>query len=291
MRRHGLSFFIMVQFGLLALRLTTRGILVLGFLSGLISCGSPTDQPAAVLPVQQMIVEVVAEFPHDGEAFTQGLEFVDGRLFESTGLVGQSQIREIDLSLGLARRWGFLNSTWFGEGFTALPDGRLVQLTWKSGRAAVWDIEPFSLATTWSYGGQGWGICLLDSTTLVMSDGSSSLTLRSPEDFRRLGQVEVTQNGQPVDRLNELECVDGTVWANVWQTDLLLGIDPVTGAVTHEVDASMLPVDRSSLGSDDVLNGIAFHAESGHFFLTGKRWPTLFEVTFVPADGVPLIQP
>jgi glutaminyl-peptide cyclotransferase len=124
-----------------------------------------------------------------------------------------------------------------------------------------------------------------------MSDGSSSLTLRSPEDFRRLGQVEVTQNGQPVDRLNELECVDGTVWANVWQTDLLLGIDPVTGAVTHEVDASMLPVDRSSLGSDDVLNGIAFHAESGHFFLTGKRWPTLFEVTFVPADGVPLIQP
>jgi len=280
----------MMQFGLPVLQLTTRGIFVLGLLSGLVSCGSLADPPASVLPVQQMVVEVVAEFPHDDEAFTQGLQFVNGQLFESTGLVGHSQIREMDFSVGQALRWGDLDLTWFGEGFTALPDGRLVQLTWKAGRAAVWDIEPFSLATTWAYGGQGWGICLLNPTTLIMSDGSSALTLRSPEDFRRLGQVEVTLDGQPVDRLNELECVDGTVWANVWQTDLLLGIDPATGAVTHEVDASMLPVDRSSLGSDDVLNGVAFHAESGHFFLTGKRWPTLFEVIFVPADGVPVNQ-
>jgi glutamine cyclotransferase len=241
--------------------------------------GGGSADPTPV--VRALHTEVVAEYPHDPEAFTQGLEMVGGRLFESTGLFGASTIREVDRATGTVIRSAPIQETFFAEGMTALSDGRLVQLTWKAGRAAVWDIDTFVQVDTWAYGGQGWGVCLLDADTLVVSDGSATLAFRSTADFRRLRGVQVTEAGMPVDRLNELECVDGTVWANVWHTDRMVAIDPGTGAVTAVVDASGLPVDRAALGPEDVLNGIAHDPTTGRFLLAGKRWPTLYEVEFV----------
>jgi len=239
--------------------------------------GNPTDGPA-----RQLVPRVVATSPHDPDAFTQGLELVDGRLFESTGLYGVSDIREVDRATGRVLRSSPLEVSWFGEGVTAVDGGRAVQLTWKAGRAVVWDLASLTAIDVWTYGGQGWGLCLLDAGTLAMSDGSSFLTLRRSDDLTRISEVPVVLDGRPVERLNELECVDGTVWANVWLTDDIVAIDPSTGRVTAVVDASGLLADRSGLGEDDVLNGIAHDPTSGHFLVTGKRWPVLFEVVFEP---------
>ena len=250
----------------------------------LVACGSgeptPADGPETV---RRLVPRVVATHPHDPESFTQGLELVDGRLFETTGLYGQSGIREVDRSTGRVLRSAPLDPTWFGEGFTALGDGRALQLTWKAGRAVVWDLGDLTVVDTRTYGGQGWGLCRLDGDTLVQSDGSATLTLRNPDSFQRLSQLEVTLDGRPVDRLNELECVDGTVWANVWRTDRIVAVEVASGRVTAVVDTSDLVANRSGFGSDDVLNGIAHDPEAGRFLLTGKRWPVLFEVVFEPA--------
>jgi len=250
----------------------------------LAACGSgeptPADGPETV---RRLVPRVVATHPHDPESFTQGLELVDGRLFETTGLYGRSGIREVDRSTGRILRSAPLDPTWFGEGFTALGEGRALQLTWKAGRAVVWDLGDLTVVDTRTYGGQGWGLCRLDGATLVQSDGSATLTLRNPDSFQRLSQLEVTLDGRPVDRLNELECVNGTVWANVWRTDRIVAVEVGSGRVTAVVDASDLVADRSGFGSDDVLNGIAHDPKTGRFLLTGKRWPVLFEVVFEPA--------
>jgi glutaminyl-peptide cyclotransferase len=246
------------------------------------ACGGNEADPAPAT-VRHLVPRVVATHPHDLEAYTQGMELVDGVLYETTGRYGASGIREVDLATGRVLRSAPLDDGWFGEGFTSLGDGRAVQLTWKSGRAVVWDLATFDLVGTFAYGGQGWGLCRLDAGTLVMSDGTDTLALRDPTDFHRLERVRVTLYGEPVDRLNELECVDGTIWANVWQTDRIMAIDPTTGLVGAVVDASGLVADRSGFGVDDVLNGIAHDPDSGNFLLTGKRWPVLFEVVFEPA--------
>ena len=253
--------------------------LILGLLLGACGGNGPDPGPTAV---RRLVPRVVATHPHDPDAFTQGLELVDGSLYETTGLFTASGIREVDRSTGRVLRSASLDDSWFGEGFTALGDGRAVQLTWKAGRAVVWDLDTFDAVGTLAYGGQGWGLCRLDADTLAMSDGSATLSLRDPDDFHRVGQVKVALGGKPVDRLNELECVDGTVWANVWQTDRIVAIDPATGNVTAVVDASGMVADRSGFGDDDVLNGIAHDPDSGRFLLTGKRWPVLYEVFFEP---------
>ena len=247
------------------------------------ACADNEADPAPAT-VRHLVPRVVATHPHDLEAYTQGLELVDGVLYETTGRYGASGIREVDLATGRVLRSAPLDDGWFGEGYTSLGDGRAVQLTWKSGRAVVWDLATFDIVGTFAYGGQGWGLCRLDAQTLVMSDGTNTLTLRDPTDFHRLERVRVTLYGEPVDRLNELECVDGTIWANVWQTDRIMAIDPTTGLVGAVVDASGLVADRSGFGVDDVLNGIAHDPDSGRFLLTGKRWPVLFEVVFEPAS-------
>ena len=251
----------------------------------LATCGSgepaPADGPETV---RQLVPRVLATHPHDPESFTQGLELVDGRLFETTGLYGRSGIREVDRSTGRVLRSAPLDPTWFGEGFTSLGNGRALQLTWKAGRAVVWDLGNLTVVETRTYGGQGWGLCRLDAATLVQSDGSATLTLRDLDSFQRLSQVEVLLDGRPVDRLNELECVNGTVWANVWQTDQIVAVEVASGRVTAVVDASDLIADRSGFGSDDVLNGIAHDLEAGRFLITGKHWPVLFEVVFEPAS-------
>jgi len=244
---------------------------------------APSSEEVAE-PADRLTLRVVATSPHDPDAFTQGLELVDGRLLETIGGYGESEIREIDRSTGRVLRSASLDASWFGEGMTAIGGDRAVQLTWKAGRALVWDLATLTVVDVWTYGGQGWGLCLLEAGTLAMSDGSSFLTLRDSGDLTRIADVQVLLDGRPVERLNELECVDGTVWANIWLTDTIVAIDPSTGRVTAVVDASGLLADRSNLDVDDVLNGIAHDPLSGHFLLTGKRWPVLFEVVLESAS-------
>ena len=235
--------------------------------------------------VRLLVPRVVAEHPHNPGAFTQGLELVDGLLVESTGLYGSSTLRVVDLTSGKALRSQDLADGRFGEGVTALGDGRVVQLTWKAGRAVLWRLDPLVPVGTWDYDGEGWGICRLNDDTLATSDGSATITLRRSEDFSQMGSIKVTLDGRPVGRLNELECVGSTIWANVWLTDRIVAVNAIDGRVTAVVDASDLPVDRSSLAPDSVLNGIAHDPDTDHFLLTGKHWPLLFEVELVDATG------
>lgn len=238
-----------------------------------------TDPPTT--GVTNLDVEVTATYPHDPTAFTQGLEILDdGHLVESTGGYGESALRRVEVSTGTVLDEAELPASHFGEGVTAVGD-RLVQLTWQEGTAFVYEVDDLTVVDRFEYTGEGWGLCLLGDR-LIMSDGSPTLTWRDPVTFAAQGQVEVTLLGQPVEELNELECVDGRVWANVWRTDTIVGIDPGTGEVEAVVDAGDL-LDRAAHPSADVLNGIAWDEASGTFLLTGKWWPTVFRVRFVPA--------
>ena len=223
---------------------------------------------------------VLAEYPHDSNAFTQGLEFFGERLFESTGLYGNSSIREVDLQSGSTIDLVMLDTDMFGEGLTFLDENRILQLTWKSEEALIWELEPLRIKDSWKYEGQGWGVCLLDDGRLAMSNGSSSLSFRDPKTFEVINSIEVTLDGVKVEKLNELECDDQTIWSNIWQTDRIIGINPSTGHVTHVLDASNLPLNKESLPSDAVLNGIAQIPGSENFLITGKLWPKIFEVSF-----------
>lgn len=249
---------------------------------------SPADAssapPSEPVEVRRLDLEIVARYPHDRRGFTQGLLWHGGHLYESTGRYGQSEIRRLDLESGrvLARRR--LDDSLFGEGLARVGD-RLVQLTWQAGVANVYELESLALIDAWSYDGQGWGLAYdPEGARLIRSDGSARLTFHDPMTFAELGNVEVTLDGRPLANLNELEVVDGAVWANVWQRQELVRIDPENGAVTAIVDARGLlgPVERRGT---DVLNGIAYDPESGLFYLTGKLWPALFAVRFVDAEA------
>lgn len=236
-----------------------------------------TEAPAGIAA---LVPEIVATHPHDPLAFTQGLEFHQGALIESLGEYGRSSRRIVDPGTGSVSSEVSLPLEQFGQGLTVIDD-RLIQLTWRSGRAIVSDPSTLEATDQFSFEGEGWGLCA-QPDRLVMSNGSSTLTFRDPVSFEPIGTVEVTLNGDPVSNLNELECVDGQVWANVWLTNQILQIDPSTGAVTATVDASSLVPTDQALGREDVLNGIAFDPDSSNFWVTGKRWATMYEVRFVP---------
>jgi glutaminyl-peptide cyclotransferase len=234
-------------------------------------------------PPERLKVKVLATRHHDPAAFTQGLVFHDGSLYESTGLYGSSSLREVDPVSGAVKRKVDVPSEYFAEGL-ALVDDRLIQLTWKEQKALVYKLAGFAPAGELRYEGEGWGLCW-DGKRLVMTDGSDKLTFRDPKTLAFLGEVTVTRAdrmGEQVLNLNELECVDGVVYANVWQTDDILRIDPSNGRVTAVIDASGLltPEERQRT---DVLNGIAWDPQRRVFLITGKLWPKLFEVSFVPA--------
>lgn len=240
----------------------------------------PTDTQTAGVPLH-LKAEVVSTYPHDQSAFTQGLLLHEGDLYESTGLYGRSTLRRVDLQTGGVFRRVSLPDELFGEGLARVGN-RLVQLTWQEGRALVYDMLRFEQVGQFQYDGEGWGLCH-DGKRLVMSDGSHRLTFRDPETFAVIGQVEVRTNGRPQARINELECVNGTVYANVWSTDRLLEIDPNDGHVRAVIDASNLlsEEERRALNPDAVLNGIAYDPATKTFLLTGKLWPKLFRVRFV----------
>lgn len=243
---------------------------------GLVACqGAP----------KTLVPEVLASYPHDSGAFTQGLVWDGGRLFESTGLNGRSTLREVALESGEVIRQLALDERYFAEGLALVGD-KLYQLTWRAGEAFRYDAETFDLETTYRYDTEGWGLCF-DGRDLYMTDGSARLFRRDPESFAvtRTVVVRAQEDGReaPVTNLNELECVGNYVYANVWLSDTIVKIDKASGRVVATVDASGLltPEERAGLENGAVLNGIAYNPESDTFYLTGKLWPKLFEVRFV----------
>ncbi|MEP7305437.1 MAG: glutaminyl-peptide cyclotransferase [Acidobacteriota bacterium] len=223
---------------------------------------------------------VVHTYPHDRDAYTQGLEFVDGALFESTGLNGRSSIRKVQLETGRVLRRRDVPQAHFGEGIT-IWRSRMFELTWQSHVAFVYDSESFEPRGSFAYTGEGWGLTH-DGTSLIMSDGTADLRFLDPTTFQERRRVRVTDAARPVSSLNELEYVNGQVFANVWTTDRIARIDPQTGRVLGWIDLAGLLSARDRVNGDAVLNGIAYDEKGARLFVTGKLWPSLFEITIVP---------
>lgn len=254
----------------------------LGAVAAILGAALTLSVPATAF--ERVRPELIRVLPHDPEAFTQGLLYYCGRFFESTGLYGESTLREVDPTSGNVLRSLALPEREFGEGLARVGE-QLIQLTWREGIARRYQIDDFAVRGAHEYAGQGWGLCY-DGRRLVMTDGSSELYFRDPESFELMGSRTVRRDGVPVEQLNELECVGDLVYANVWMTDEILRINPDDGEVLTEIDASGL-LTESEAARADVLNGIAYDDLSGSFFITGKRWPRVFEVRFPFAAGAP----
>lgn len=223
--------------------------------------------------------EIIETIPHDPEAFTQGLEFDGDRLFESTGLFGESTIREVNPQTGSVIASVDLAEV-FGEGLTIVDD-TVIQLTWLDGTAYRYDLDTLDQVASYSYDGEGWGLCD-DGAQLVMSNGSSSLQFRDRQTFELLSTVDVEFNNSPVEELNELECVNGMVWANIWKSSLIIEVDPATGKVTTVLNARTLTPPSVEGSSSKVLNGIAYDDRDGTYLITGKQWPVMYRVRLEP---------
>ena len=222
---------------------------------------------------------VVNTYPHDQDAFTQGLVFENGVIYEGTGLYGQSSLRKVDLESGNILQIYELPDRYFGEGITIFED-IIIQLTWKSNTGFVYDKIGFKLLRDFSYAAEGWGITH-DGNRLIMSDGTSTLYFLDPKTFSIIGHIDVYDNSLPVNMLNELEYINGQIYANVWQTDYIAIIDPQSGQVSGWIDLSGLVPSQYASTSIDVLNGIAYDTEKERLFITGKLWPWLFEIKLV----------
>lgn len=249
----------------------------------LLACSDSPAGNEANLPPQAPVYgyAVVGVYPHDREAFTQGLAF-DGQgvLYESTGQRGKSSLRRVELSSGAVLQRHDLPTSLFGEGITVFGN-RIIQLTWRAGRAFVYDRDSLSVLQAFTYRTEGWGLTH-DGRRLIMSDGTATLYFLHPDTFAETAHLTVRDHRGPVIRLNELEYVHGEILANVWQTDRVARIDPRTGHVTGWIDLGGLlqPSDRRQ--PVDVLNGIAYDSRTNRLFVTGKWWPKLFEITLTP---------
>jgi glutamine cyclotransferase len=225
--------------------------------------------------------QIVHTYPHDPKAFTQGLIYVDGHLYESTGLNGDSSLRMVDLTTGRILQKYDLPQDYFGEGLTDWGS-TLIQLTWKAHTAFVYDRFSFRLLKTFHYSGEGWGLTH-DFKQLIMSDGTSYLRFLDPSNFKVMRRLQVIDDsGHPIDNLNELEFIRGEIYANVWHSDDVLRISPETGEVLGVIDLRGIIDKRELQGGDAVLNGIAYDAPNNRLFVTGKLWPSLFEIRTLP---------
>jgi glutamine cyclotransferase len=225
--------------------------------------------------------EVVHVFPHDPAAFTEGLFYLNGFLYESTGLEGRSSIRKVRLQTGEVLERHEIPGQYFGEGIVNWGS-RLIELTWQSHVGFVYDLKTFKPLGDFHYEGEGWALTQ-DGTQIFMSDGTSTLRVLNPKTLLPAGMIPVTLDGKPVERLNELEWVKGEIFANVWQTNWILRIDPRDGRVVGIVDLrGLLPAEDTVAGTTDVLNGIAYDAQRDRLFVTGKNWPKLFEIRLKP---------
>lgn len=264
-------------------------LLVIVMFSGLTACW-PKLQSA--LRVSQISVDpedppvygyrVVKAYPHDPGAFTQGLVYdpEDGVLYEGTGMWGRSSLRKVEPETGKILQIRRLPAEYFGEGIAVWGE-KIVQLTWQSRTGFVYDKGSFELLQTFSYPTEGWGITH-DLEKLIMSDGTSTLYFWDPDTLKEIGHVDVRDRDAPVKNLNELEYIDGLVFANVWQTDRIAVIDINTGRVVAWLDLAGILSEEDRTGGEDVLNGIAYDAENDRLFVTGKDWPKLFEIELIP---------
>lgn len=240
-----------------------------------------TETPAATPAAPRTYTyRVIESYPHSTDSYTQGLLFADGVMWEGTGEYGHSRLQRIDLETGRTDVVATLPRSEFGEGI-ALLDGKIYQLTWENNKAYVYDAATGRQLRTFAYAGEGWGLTT-DGERLYMSDGSEYLRILDPETFRVQRSVPVTFRGTPVQLLNELEWIDGKIWANVYVTDQIVIIDPASGIVEGVIDLRGLLPDEEIAPDTDVLNGIAYDAASERIFVTGKRWSKLFEIEIIP---------
>ena len=226
---------------------------------------------------------IVHTYPHDAQAFTQGLVFVDGHLYESTGINGKSSLRMLDLESGRVLQDLPVDSKYFAEGLTDWAS-TLVQLTWQSHVALVYDRFSFRLLRTFSYTGEGWGLTH-DAKSLILSDGTATLRYFDPATFHEERRVTVRDHGKPVTELNELEYVRGQIYANIWHSDRIARISPMTGKVLGWIDLKGLLAPAERTDPEAVLNGIAYDAGHNRLFVTGKLWPKLFEIEVIPESA------
>ena len=264
------------------------GLLLLAGAALVCSCSGPQGSLPSVTPAPTPTIafyytyEVINTYPHDRNAFTQGLVYEDDVLYEGTGLKGRSSLREVELETGKVLQKLDLVAQYFGEGITIWGD-EIIPLTWQSHVGFVYDKDSFELLHEFSYPTEGWGITH-DSKRLIMSDGTSTLHFLDPETLEEIGSIQVFDGNGPLVRLNELEYINGEVYANIWQTDLITRIELDTGRVTGWIDLTGLLSTEDLTQSVDVLNGIAYDAEHDRLFVTGKLWPKLFEIRLIPQD-------
>jgi glutaminyl-peptide cyclotransferase len=245
-----------------------------------LACGAKTRvDPSPAQKVQAYGYKVINAYPHDRAAFTQGLVFKDGVLWESTGQYGLSSLRKVDLKTGKVLNSVPVPRDFFAEGMTVFR-GKVFQLTWQNKRGFTYDPADFSKTGEFRYDGEGWGLTH-DADSLVMSDGTNKLRFIDPETFAVRRTVGVFEDGRPLERLNELEYVKGEIYANVWQTDRVVRIDPRDGRLTGTIDLTGLLPEADRDADTDVLNGIAYDDSGDRLFVTGKNWPKLFEIRLV----------
>ena len=265
-------------------------LLLLLAVSGISSCSSipgyENDKyPAHSVKPQSVPVysyKIVNTYPHDNGAFTQGLVFENDVIYEGTGLYGKSSLRKSDLETGRVLQSYELPAQYFGEGITVFQD-IIIQLTWKSNTGFVYDKNSFKLLHDFTYATEGWGLTH-DGERLIMSDGTSTLHFLDPETFSTIGHIEVCNNDTPIDKLNELEYINGQIYANIWQTDYIAIINPQSGQVSGWIDLSGLLSSQYYSEPVDVLNGIAYDTMNDRLLVTGKLWPWLFEIKLVAAE-------
>ena len=236
----------------------------------------PSETPSDETPV--FTYEVIARYPHDRGAYTQGLIWYDGKLYESTGQRGESSLRHVELETGKVLKQRNLPGQIFGEGLAAV-NGLFYMLSWHAGQAFLFDTKTLRpLSYTYPYPGEGWGLTTCEEG-LVMSNGSATIRFLKPKGMKLIREIQVTDKGRLIDQLNELEWIDGEIWANVWKTNRVARIDPATGKVNAWVDMTgLLGEERVAMPEEEVLNGIAYDAETKRLFMTGKRWPFLYHV-------------
>ena len=252
-----------------------RTLVFLGALA-LCACGPANTQAGATPEYTYQIVHV---YPHDPQAFTQGLVYQDGVFYEGTGLEGQSSIRKVKPETGEVLQKREVPEAYFGEGIIVWKD-RLLELTWTTQKGFIYDLATFAPKGEFSYPGEGWGLTT-DGKRLIMSDGTASIRFWDPETLKETGRINVNEDGRPVIELNELEWVKGEIFANVWKTERIARIDPKSGKVTGWIDCHGLLTAADRTGETDVLNGIAYDAKGDRLFITGKKWPKVFEVKLV----------
>ena len=253
--------------------------MALSYLAPLLALSAPVQAaPAApaTAPAPVYGYSIVRTYPHDPAAYTQGLLYLDGHLYESTGQIGQSTLRKVDLAKGRVLKSAKIPTPHFGEGIVNWGS-QILSITWQSGLGFRWDRETFRKLGEFRYPGEGWGLTQ-NGRDIIMSDGTPELRFLDPATLAERKRVKVTLNGRAVANLNELEWVNGQIFANVWQTEFIVRIDPASGKVVGLIDLRGLQAKAGRSGIDDVLNGIAYDAKGDRLFVTGKMWPSLYEI-------------